>query len=111
MVLETARVITHRTSGGAYRLLELEAPHIAPHVQPGQFLHVRVPNLDGSVLRRPFSIFKADGTTVAIFYKSVGRGTAAMAALKAGDEISLMGPLGHGFPAAASAGRLRAPAA
>ena len=98
MVLETARVNANQTAGGAYRLLVIEAPHIAPQVQPGQFLHLRIPNLDGSVLRRPFSIFKADGSTVSVFYKSVGRGTAAMASLRTGDEISLMGPLGHGFP-------------
>ena len=99
MHLERAKVIEHREVGGLYRLLAVAAPAIGAEVRPGQFVHVRVPNLDGSVLRRPFSVFRADGSGLSILYKSVGRGTRAMPSLKPGDEVSLLGPLGNGFPA------------
>ena len=98
MQLEYARVTNHQVITDAYRVLVLEAPAIAPRVKPGQFVHLRIPNLDGSVLRRPFSVYRAEGAALSVLYKMVGKGTAAMAALEPGHEVSLMGPLGNGFP-------------
>ncbi len=101
MLLEDAKVLQQREIQGGYRLLVLAAPLIAPKVQPGQFVHLRVPRLDSAVLRRPFSVYKADGGTLSILYKAVGRGTSAMKALRDGETVSLLGPLGRGFPAPA----------
>ena len=101
MLLEDAKVLQQREIQGGYRLLVLAAPLIAPKVQPGQFVHLRVPNLDSAVLRRPFSVYRADGSTLSVLYKDVGRGTSAMKALRDGETVSLLGPLGHGFPAPA----------
>ena len=98
MQLETARILEHRDYGGGYRLLKLAASGIASQVQPGQFVHLRVPRLNDAVLRRPFSVFQADHGSLALLYKTVGRGTAALTALATGDSVSLIGPLGHGFP-------------
>ena len=98
MLLEDAKVLQQREIQGGYRLLVMAAPAIAPKVQPGQFVHLRVPHLDSAVLRRPFSVYKADRSTLSILYKDVGRGTAAMKALRDGETVSLLGPLGHGFP-------------
>ena len=83
---------------GEYRILSLDVPRIGSLAGPGQFVHVRVPHLNDAVLRRPFSVFQAESDTLAILYKTVGRGTAALAALAAGQTVGLMGPLGHGFP-------------
>lgn len=82
---------------GLYYLIELDAPEIAPRVQPGQFAHVRIPGPTELLLRRPFSIFKATVETISIIYKVVGRGTFAMAQLHPGAELSVIAPLGHGF--------------
>ena len=101
MLLENAKVLQQREIQGEYRLLVLAAPSIAPKVEPGQFVHLRVPNLDSAVLRRPFSVYKTEGATLSILYKEVGRGTSAMKALRDGESVSLLGPLGHGFPAPA----------
>ena len=98
MQLETVLILEHRDYGAGYRLLKVAAPGIAPQVQPGQFVHVRVPRLNDAVLRRPFSVFQAQADTLSILYKTVGRGTAALAALAAGQTVGLFGPLGHGFP-------------
>ena len=94
----TARVLEHRDFGGGYRYLRLKAPEVACLVKPGQFIHLRVPQLDGRILRRPFSIFQADNLTLAVLYKVVGRGTRAMLHIVADDELSIIGPLGNGFP-------------
>ena len=96
----TAAVLSHEGRGAGYRLLRLSAPAVAAAAAPGQFVHLRVPALEAGALRRPFSICDADPATgeLAILYKEVGRGTAAMASLAPGDGVDLMGPLGHGFP-------------
>lgn len=53
-------------------------------------------------LRRPFSIAArrdlADGgTELEVIYRVVGKGTRHLESLQAGCQISLIGPLGHGF--------------
>lgn len=100
MHLEDATVINHDSVQGGYRLLVLRSPRVAPEVRPGQFVHLRVPGLDTAVLRRPFSVYNVEGGELSILYKDVGRGTAAMTRLRAGETVSLIGPLGRGFPAA-----------
>ena len=95
---EKTTVLEHRIFQGEYRLLRLSAPTIGPLVQPGQFVHLRVPRLENAVLRRPFSVFKADEEGLSILYATVGMGTEAMQSVKAGEEVCLLGPLGTGFP-------------
>ncbi len=96
--IEDAVVLRHTERPGYYHLLALRAPRIAPRVRPGQFVHIRLPAPADALLRRPFSVFKAGRRTLEILYKPVGRGTHAMVALRKGDTLSLIGPLGNGFP-------------
>ncbi len=94
----TATIASHEPVNADYRRLVLHAPALAGEAAPGQFVHMRVPGLDPVALRRPFSIAGADGESLSILYKTVGRGTAQLARLRPGDTVSLLGPLGHGFP-------------
>ena len=98
MVNEKCRVLTHDDWGSGYRRLRFAAPAIAAAAQPGQFVHIRVPALEGTALRRPFSVFDADDGVLELLYKTVGRGTRALNEVAVGDEVEIMGPLGHGFP-------------
>ena len=98
MTNEKTKVVAHDEIGGGYRYLVLEAPAIASGLVPGQFVHIRVPALEESALRRPFSVFDADNGLVTVLYKTVGRGTSALNSAKVGDTVEVMGPLGHGFP-------------
>ncbi len=98
MTQEETIVLEHRVFQGDYRLLRLFAPQIGPQVQPGQFVHLKIPRFEQAVLRRPFSVFKADADGLSILYKPVGRGTEAMMSLGAEDRVNLLGPLGNGFP-------------
>lgn len=63
----------------------------------GQFYMLRAWN-EYPVLSRPISVFDADPETVSFLYKVVGKGTEIFTKLKAGDEITLDGPHGNGFP-------------
>lgn len=98
MLIENTIVLSHSLFKGGYWLLTLKSKRIAPMVQPGQFVHLRVPPSADAILRRPFSVFRAQAGRLAIFYKTVGKGTQAMESLCAGDAVNILGPLGNGFP-------------
>ena len=95
---ELCGVISNSDIGGGYRFLLLDAPKLAAELQPGQFIHVKVPGLEPSALRRPFSVFDAKDGVVTVLFKVVGRGTKVLAQVGEGGKVSVLGPLGHGFP-------------
>ncbi len=97
MLEQTVQIVSNERDTDSYFRLVLRAPQIAPLIQPGQFAHVRVLPLKDALLRRPFSIFQVSGDTFSILYKTVGKGTDALARLSAGEELSVIAPLGHGF--------------
>ena len=84
---------------GDYYHASFAAPSIAKAAQPGQFIHVRIPELEHRVLRRPFSIYNVNDGDVEIIYKVVGEGTKRLSLLSPGKGIDIMGPLGKPFTA------------
>jgi dihydroorotate dehydrogenase electron transfer subunit len=60
---------------------------------PGQFVNIK---LDGFFLRRPISVCDKEGDILTIIYKAVGRGTEAMAEMKAG-KLDILTGLGNGY--------------
>jgi dihydroorotate dehydrogenase electron transfer subunit len=97
MLEQTVQIIRNERDTDAYFRLVLRAPQIAPLIQPGQFAHVRILPLKDALLRRPFSIFQVEGETFSILYKTVGKGTEVLSRMRAGAELSVIAPLGHGF--------------
>jgi dihydroorotate dehydrogenase electron transfer subunit len=75
------------------------APELASGSRAGQFVHVKTGDLSGLVLRRPFSINTADpvSATITIHFRTIGRGTEWFTALRAGDSVDMLGPLGRPF--------------
>jgi dihydroorotate dehydrogenase electron transfer subunit len=89
-----------------YFLLEIDCPSIANEAKPGQFVMIRISDDPYPLLRRPFSIYKSYSANhskkgkrghLFILYKKVGKGTQKMSALKKGQAVNLIGPLGNGF--------------
>jgi len=78
--------------------LTLTAPLIATSAQPGQFVMAACgPALD-PLLRRPFSIHRCMGLDrIQLLFRVVGKGTGLLARSMPGQQLSLIGPLGHGF--------------
>jgi dihydroorotate dehydrogenase electron transfer subunit len=99
MLEQTVQIVSNERDTDSYFRLVVRAPEIAPLIQPGQFAHVRVPSLKDALLRRPFSIFQVAGDTFSILYKTVGKGTEALARMGSGEELNVIAPLGHGFTA------------
>ncbi len=97
MLEQTVQIVSNERDTDLYFRLVVRAPYIAPLVQPGQFAHIRVLPMKDALLRRPFSIYQVAGDTFSILYKAVGKGTEALSRMRAGEELSAIGPLGHGF--------------
>jgi dihydroorotate dehydrogenase electron transfer subunit len=106
MLEQTVQIVSNERSTDSYFRLMLRAPQIAPLIQPGQFAHVRILPLKDALLRRPFSIFQVAGDTFSILYKNVGKGTDALSRMRAGGELSVIAPLGHGFTIPKSGGEI-----
>ncbi len=84
-----------RLAPGVMRL-RIEAPRVARHRQPGQFVIVRVDE-DGE--RIPLTVADADlrDDTITLVVQAVGRTTAQINALRPGDTLAdVAGPLGRG---------------
>ncbi len=76
-------------------VLGFAAPEIAASVKAGQFVNIGLG--PGPLLRRPFSVYRATGDRIEVVLKAVGAGTALMLAMREGDMVSCLGPLGHAF--------------
>ncbi len=109
---EIVAVTENRPLTGGHFLLSLHSPRQARATRPGQFAMVRMLGRSDVLLRRPMSIYdvtsgvdhggrkaRAEQTPriLRLLYKVVGRGTQLMSALKPGDRVGLLAPLGHGF--------------
>ncbi|MEG0688606.1 MAG: dihydroorotate dehydrogenase electron transfer subunit [Hungatella sp.] len=72
---------------------------IAVTAKPGQFLSL-YPKDASKLLPRPISICEVDKKAgrIRLVYRVVGGGTEEFSGYRAGDEITVMGPLGNGFP-------------
>jgi dihydroorotate dehydrogenase electron transfer subunit len=75
-------------------VLSFAAPEVAATARAGQFVNL---GLEGFLLRRPFSVYRAEGDRVEVILKAVGAGTEKLLSLRPGDAVSCLGPLGHGF--------------
>jgi NAD(P)H-flavin reductase len=95
---ERCQVVAHGRAG-AYHTLTVAAPAVAAAARAGQFVALRPPADRSCLLRRAFSVHAADPAagTVGIVFDVVGPGTRALAGVRPGDTIDLLGPLGRPF--------------
>ena len=93
----TCRISDMEQLNAAAWSMTIECPEAAAKAVPGQFVHI-LPE-GGFTLRRPISICGIDKTagTLRIVFEVRGKGTEALAALRTGDTVNLLAPLGHGF--------------
>ena len=95
----TAAVVSQEQLAEGIYDLRLQADEIASQAAAGQF--VSVYSKDGSrLLPRPISLCGIDKESgqLRLVYRVAGAGTEEFSALKAGDTVDILGPLGNGFP-------------
>ena len=95
--VEDAEVISHVAHPAKQFALRVRAPRCAAAAQPGSFVHLRCdPALP---MRRPYSIMRTSPREgwIELLYKIVGAGSEALSRRKAGELVSVMGPIGKPF--------------
>ena len=92
-----ARVVSHEQIAHGIYELTLFTP-IADIAEPGQFVHVKIPGGDATLLRRPISIARSEESTLTLIYQIKGKGTRLLSHVGAGDFLDVLGPLGNEFP-------------
>jgi dihydroorotate dehydrogenase electron transfer subunit len=106
--LEDARILAQRDWPGQQFVLRLHAPRAARKAQPGTFAHIAC---DPSVsMRRPLSIMRASAAEgwLEFLYKPKGHGLEMLGLRQAGEVLSVLAPIGHGFTVDAARPRLLA---
>ena len=96
------KVTSNRALGEDFYLMRVEEENNA---RMGQFYMLRAWETY-PVLSRPISVYDADKESVSFLYKVVGKGTELLRQLKEGDEITLDGAHGNGFPSLADKKRI-----
>lgn len=103
-VVQVDAEVLGNSAVGAYRHLTLVTPGLAEIARPGQFVALAVGDGTSSMLlRRSFSIHRVSpagtyGATTEIVVAAAGPGTQELTRLEAGASVSVIGPLGKGFP-------------
>ena len=95
--------------GPSLYLMQNRSSHIAHMILPGQFIHLKVPGLEGHILRRPFSVYASGSHSAAVgrkefryscssfsvLYQVVGSGTEHMTNLTVDTKLDAIGPIGN----------------
>jgi len=97
LFVEDAPILAQHGYPGEQFVLRVQAPLCAARARPGSFAHLQCD--PGRPMRRPLSIMRvdADAGWVEFLYKIVGSGTRALSKRRAGDSLSMIGPVGVPF--------------
>jgi len=101
-IADTEALVTSNLAVNSdYYHMVLEAGGLALSARAGQFFNIACPltSRDMPFLRRPMSIYGVSPVKgrLEFLYKVTGAGTRALATLRAGDKLAILGPLGNGF--------------
>lgn len=94
----TAKVVSQEKLTDDIFSMWIQADEIAKEAKPGQFISVYTKDAS-KLLPRPISLCEVDRAEgrLRIVYRVVGAGTEEFSGYQAGDDITVMGPLGNGF--------------
>ena len=98
--LRRAEILENRKVSPVTWIMKIHAPDIAPRIKAGQFVNLETTGALVPLLRRPMSVHRVIShqgvaSGFCILYDVIGPGTRALAAMRAGDKISFIGPLGN----------------
>lgn len=96
---EEAEVLSQEYLGDEIYSMWIRTQHIARESVPGQFLSLYCRD-ESRLLPRPISLCEIDRENgrIRLVYRTAGKGTREFSRLKSGDRLSVLGPLGNGFP-------------
>jgi dihydroorotate dehydrogenase electron transfer subunit len=100
MIDTVALVLDNSETTSGYRKLVIEID-VSVEMRAGQFGMLKPHGSLEPILRRALAVYRANGSKQLTFlYQVLGRGTAALARLAAGDHVDALLPLGNAWPIA-----------
>lgn len=94
---EQIKILENKKINPHYYRLVFSSKKLSSKIVPGQFLSIKLDSSTDPFLRRPFSYYRIRGQKIEVLYEVFGKGTAILASKKAGDQFSVLGPLGKPF--------------
>jgi len=96
---EQARLLSNREVAADFFWARLNAPYIAAHIEPGQFVNIEVGAGVAALLRVPLSVSGVDREAgiIEVLYEAVGPKTRALSRFGPDAMLPTLGPLGQGF--------------
>lgn len=107
-----APVLDNRPFPRQVFVLTVRTPEVAASVRPGQFVMAAVSgqgDTPSPLLKRALAVFTVpdrEATRITLLIKVVGEGTRRLSAVRPGDTLDLVGPLGEGFDLERGRGRI-----
>lgn len=95
LFVESGKLLSSEEFPGEQYIMRIRAPKCAASAKPGNFVHISCD--DDLPMRRPMSIMRVTDDCIEILYKVVGEGLRLLASRKAGDTVSILGPIGRPF--------------
>ena len=93
--VEDGEILAVHAHPGDQFIQRIRAPRCAAGAMPGSFVHI---TCDETLpMRRPLSIMRVGGDWIDVLYKTHGDGLRLLAQKRAGDTVSVLGPIGRGF--------------
>lgn len=92
-----AEVLANDPIGGDNWILRLSTGHDISDFRAGAFYHLKVDPGPFPLFRRAYSVLSATRDEAEVLYKVTGTGTRLLSRRRAGEAISVMGPLGNTF--------------
>src|SRR5262245_14791208 len=100
----TAEVVSVSPCGEDGVILAVRPERALPRVRASRFFMLKRRDRLSPLIPRPFSLYRQRGDVLEFLLKVMGRGTRALAESRPGDALTLVGPLGNGWPALAGGG-------
>ena len=94
----SGEVLRVEPCGGDGVILTLRVERELPPVRGSRFFMLRRTDGVSPLIPRPFSIYRQRGEELDFLIKVMGRGTRALATAAPGTELTVIGPLGNGWP-------------
>ncbi|MAF09465.1 hypothetical protein CMK11_03350 [Candidatus Poribacteria bacterium] len=92
-----ARIVAKREVAPNHFEMRLACDAPATEVEPGQFLHLWLPERVDPLLRRPYTVYRTHDDGFDILFQVVGRGSGLLAQCDVGATVRVAWPLGGGF--------------
>jgi len=97
LIQEQVTITANREIKPGIQFLTFESSSLSSISHPGQFVMVSCGCGQERLLRRPFSIYNVEESSLSLLFAVVGSGTEWLSKRQKGEKLDILGPLGNGY--------------